>query len=250
MKAPAAQTTHSSALVVPVLGVLVPTGHDAQPSPPSCAWLWLRKVPNGHLLHAEPASNPAGRKYPATHTQSAAVSDPSSLNSCVAQAWYAAPPCPEYVLEGHVAHASLPLSSANVPAAHGTHAEFPDALEVPGEHAPQEAGSDRCSWPAMQEQFPRATEPAAARLFAGQEAQALSPAPANASGGHSSQSVEPPVALKEPAAQATHGPPSPPVYPGSHEQLASATPGPAGLMEACAGQLVHFAASTAPLCVW
>ncbi len=103
-----------------------------------------------------------GLKYPASHSQSAAASDPGALNSAAAQDSHAALPMVEYVSAGHVWHASVALSPAKEPAAHDTHAVFPAAFALPGAHAAHENGSASAPKPAAQVQLARACEPGAA----------------------------------------------------------------------------------------
>jgi len=143
----------------------------------------------------------------------------------------------------------MALWLANVPAGHATHCALPAGFALPGAHAAQAKGS--VAWkPAPQVQLASAVEPAAEKLFAGQAAHALEPAPAYASGGHCWHAALPAADLNVPAAHGAHGPPSGPVYPRSHVQLLSATPGPAGRTAERAGQLTQAAACVAPNADW
>jgi hypothetical protein len=76
----------------------------------------------------------SGLKYPASHSQSAAASDPGALNSVAAQAWHATLPSVECVSAGHVSHARMALPLANEPAAHVTHGALPADFALPGAH--------------------------------------------------------------------------------------------------------------------
>ncbi len=102
----------------------------------------------------------SGRKYPASHSRSAAESDPGALNSLAAQASHAALPSVEYVSAGQVRQASMALWLANEPDGHVTHGVLPAGFTLPGAHAAQAKGSASVPKPVTQVQLARVVEPA------------------------------------------------------------------------------------------